>query len=34
MILVFGYIRGCREDAEKNRPSMKEIMQKAQQKNR
>lgn len=34
IILVFGYIRGCREDAEKNRPSMQEIMQKARDKNR
>jgi hypothetical protein len=34
MILILGYIRGCREDAEKNRPSMKEILQKAHEKNR
>ncbi len=26
---ITGYIRGCREDAEKNRPTVKEIMEKA-----
>jgi hypothetical protein len=27
--LVVGFLRGCREDAQKNRPSAPELMQKA-----
>ena len=34
VLFVFGVLRSCREDAEKNRPSMHEIMQKAKDKNR
>lgn len=34
LVVLIGLYKGCRDDAEKNRPPMKEIMQKAQDKNR
>jgi hypothetical protein len=34
LVVLVGLYKGCRADAEKDRPSMKEIMQKAQDKGR
>lgn len=34
LTVLFGFFKGCREDAQKNRPPMKEIMQNARDKNR